>query len=220
MLLLLCLLASCGGSNSAPPPKNAFGSSCLDHVKVQLFGDSTMVGVTKANGVYGVAAHTPTADLQAFFDARYGPGVVTIEDRAVPGTNTTQLVAGTDGMNLPWPQSVNADLVVINHGINDWPTLGIYEANLEQLAQAPARVVFETPNWVGVYDLSQWAQTMRDVAKEHAIPVADTFAYTTDKGALLSDDVHPTDALYSMISVNVMQPAVAGVVSKLRCEAP
>jgi lysophospholipase L1-like esterase len=231
-------VAGCGGASER---LNVYGTACLDHVQVQLFGDSTMAGYTTTSaGVSVIVPDNPGAALQAYFDHHYGAGVVTVEDRGVGGTTAKELVAGTDGLNKPWPQSVDADLVIINHGINDlthdgavltltpagYPEsvtilpdgLPAYLAALETLAHAPAVVIFETPNAVNVFDVAPYAQTMRDVAKADGLAVADTFAYTQDKTDLLSDWAHPTDALYSMISVNSVQPAAKAVVSKLRCE--
>jgi lysophospholipase L1-like esterase len=236
-IALSAIVAGCGGSSER---LNVYGTPCLDHVRIQLFGDSTMVGYSWTPSGYLIGPDNPSTALKSYFDVHYGVGVVNVESRAVARTTAKQLVAGTDGLNQPWPQSVDADLVVMNHGMNDLIADGsvltltpagapdhvtilpdglpAYRTALETLSRAPAVVIFETPNVNQVWDLAPYAQTMRDVAKEHGISVADTFAYTHDKADLLSDWTHPTDALYSMISANVMQVTAKAVVSKLRCE--
>jgi hypothetical protein len=80
-----------------------------------------------------------------------------------------QLASGTDGLNLPWPSSIRADIVVINHGINDmthYRDLDRYRRSLSELAAAPAVVVFETPHVVRYWNVSPFADVMRSVAAE------------------------------------------------------
>ncbi|NBP56429.1 hypothetical protein EBU71_07835, partial [bacterium] len=44
---------------------------------------------------------------------------VAITTRSVEGTTSGDLLNGTDGVNGPWPDNVDADIVLINHGLND-----------------------------------------------------------------------------------------------------
>src|SRR6185312_3542923 len=122
-------------------------------------------------------------------DARFGAGATLVTSRAVPGTTSQQLRDGTDGTNAPWPQSVAADIIVVNHGINDMQasaaalpeTMATYRANLAYFAAHTngAQLVLETPNVVGGWwsttpGTAPYAQTMRDVATEFHDPIADT----------------------------------------------
>lgn len=206
----LLILTGCGGSD-AP------AATCSGPLRVRTLGDSTMVGwsATDPQG-------NPSRDLQAYLDARFGKGVAVVTSKAVSGTRSTQLVAGTDGLNPPWPQSVaDADIVVVNHGINDMQAkdLAGYKAALETIASTPkVRVIFETQNATKQWDGSAYAQAMREVARAHSLPVADTFAFTVDKTAQLSDWGHPTAALYSQIGANVLQPVVGAEVARMRCQ--
>lgn len=225
-LLTVTLLQACGGggSNPAQPTQPPAACTALPQVRIQLYGDSTQMGWDWSDPNNGViAANNPASALQAFFDAKYGAGKVTVSSRATGGTTAKELVAGTDGLNAPWPQSVQAEIAIINYAITDRThddDLPAYRAALEALAIAPAQVVFETPNQVHAYDLTAYAQTMRDVAAEHGLPVADVFAFTLEPAefALMSDWAHPTNALYGDISKHVVQPTVGPLVAKLLCQ--
>jgi hypothetical protein len=148
---------------------------------LQFFGDSTQVQAFEL-----LREHFPSATL-----------------RAVGGTRSDMLLDGTDGLNRPWPASVAAPVVVINHGMNDarpWAKvpLDAYRANLRRLAKAPALVVFETPN-PSTYpgrDTAPYAQAMREVAAEVGAPLIDVhacFQTLPDWRAALYDQVHPNE---------------------------
>ena len=223
-LTLFAMLAGCGGGTPMSPPLPALAEvsrvACVSTgtvVRIQLFGDSTMAGYSGS----GLALHTPQSALQADMDAMFGAGAVVVENRAVGSTNSGQLVAGTDGLNAPWPASVNADIVVVNHGVNDAAN-GVsplaYRRNLETLAVAPARVVFETPNPVEDFSVAAYAHTMVAVASERGIPVADAFSYVTGLGGnYRADWAHPRDDLYQYIVRMSLEPVLVPMVQSLRC---
>jgi lysophospholipase L1-like esterase len=223
-LLLSVILVACGGGGSDAPPTEA-PSTCtpIAQVRVQLFGDSTMVGYTAETDA--AAQHAPVVMLQQILDARFGAGATLVTVRAMGGTTSGELLNGTDTVNQAWPKSVDADIVVINHGINDLTHVGnvaTYRANLQALAAntAGAKLVLETPNVVAEHDLSPYAQAMRDVAKAAGAPVADTFAFTSalpDWHARLSDWAHPRDAFYQQIVTTSLAPAVVPVVAAMLC---
>lgn len=213
--------------------------ACKPQVRVQLFGDSTQEGYDGSNNL--IAKITPAAALQGALDREFGRGKVAVAVRAVQGTTSLQLIAGTDGRNAPWPRSVDADIIVINHGINDmthyapgrlarfsgfgWVARmnGVkrYTASLRTLAAAPARVIFETPNIVKGGDVAPYAAAMRSVAIEVRAPVADVYAYTSrllDWKVLIPDWAHPSSALYERIGTLVLAPVVAAEVRLLLCK--
>lgn len=220
LLFSAIVLAGCGGGGDAPPP--TLPCEPKSTVRVQLYGDSTQEGYVGATGV--VADRSPVKLMQSAMDHRFGPGVVSVESRAVQGTTAVELVAGLDGRNLPWPGSLVADVVVVNHGINDMTHHGdttAYMAALETIAGSGARVVFETPNIVKSYDVAPWAETMRSVAARHGAALADVYAYTAslhDWPALIPDWAHPSAQLYAMISADVLVPAVAAAVRAEMCQ--
>jgi acyl-CoA thioesterase I len=222
ILALVVMLSACGGGGDAEDDASApTQAGCRSTVTVQLFGDSTMAGYDGAQ-VDTYAVHTPLVNVQAFFDARY-PGRVLVTSRAASGTTARHLLTGTDGVNSPWPQPVNADIVVVNFGINDRNQINDiaeYRANLKRLAIAPARVVFQTPNVVKSFDIADYAQTMREVAAEVGAPLADVYAYTSalpDWRTLIPDNAHPSDELYQRIGRDVTGPALEPVVAELLC---
>lgn len=173
-------------------------------------------GVTKL-----YAVHPPAVALQAALDERFGVGFTLVTSRAVSGTTAVELVAGTDRLNAPWPRSVDANIIVVNHGINDMTHHGdqvAYRTALRTIAAntAGAKLVFETPNAVLVYDVWPYAQIMRDVASEAHVPVADTFALPL-RITLLGDWAHPSDEGYLNIVKFSLAPAVMPVVAAMLC---
>jgi len=181
-------------------------------ITVQLFGDSTQAGWDGSK--HRIGGRTPEKLLQRQLDLAFGKGRVVVEGRGVSGTTLLQLVEGADGKNARWPQPAVADVVVINHGINDArdSDLTQYRAALSQLANPPGRLVFETPNVVTKnYDVRPYAQAMRDEAQRRGVPVADVHAYTKRMltwPLLIPDHYHPTERMYELIVSNSLAPAV------------
>lgn len=210
--LIVLYLSGCGGGGSSVP-------ECVPKaVKVQYFGDSTAVGYDGKTGE--IADPSPIQLLQAEMDARFGVGAVTTELRAVAGTDTSMLLAGNDWLNLPWPQSVDADILIMNHGINDQFHDTPYEANLRQLAVAPAQILWETPNPNPALDMTPWVETMKTVAHDFGIPIADTFTYVNSIPNWQDEfyGAHPDAAMYVLIVQNALAPALIPMVAKLRCD--
>jgi lysophospholipase L1-like esterase len=205
-------LAACGGGGDTQvqPP------TCTPRVvRVQVFGDS----VNRAHAPY----------LQAELDRRFGAGAVLVDNRAVGGTTSEQLVTGTDGLNAPWPGSVVADVVLVNHGINDaYAPLGVtierYRANLRTLASAPAAVILQTPSptTAAVYDSAPRAAAMREVAAETGAQLADVQAYVLGLPGwtvYLPDGIHPDANLHGLIARDVTAHALQQAVERLRLAA-
>jgi len=202
-------LTACGGGGSDTP------STCSPHpVSIALFGDSTQVGAYNAGA------------LQRYLEARFGKDGFSLELRAVPGTTSQQAIDGTDGLNLPWPQSVHADIVMSNFGINDaYAPLGVtqeqFRANLRKLASV-AVAVLETPSptTADVYDTAPMAVIVREVAAEKHVALADVQAYVLsvpDWKDHLPDGIHPDAALHELIAQNITGPVLAKAVEVARC---
>lgn len=213
-LLALPLALACAG---ALAPAHAHATP----VRVQLFGDSTQWGYD--GKTRQPVAQPPVALLQAAMDARFGVGAVLVTERAVPGTTSGELLAGTDERNRPWPQEVDADIVVVNHALNDARSrvpLDVYRRNLEALHPT----VFETPNPVTVdWPSPAYVAAMRDVAAGQHAPVADVDAWMRRQPhwqALLDDGVHPTQAGYREIVQKVLMPTLEPLVVKAMQAAP
>ena len=185
-------------------------------VRIQLFGDSTQWGYDDKTD--RPVAQPPVAVLQSAMDARFGAGAVIVTERAVPGTTSGQLLKGTDGRNRPWPREVDADIVVVNHALNDsneHVPLATYERQLAALHPT----VFETPNAITVdWPAPPYVATMRKVAAQQHAPVADVDAWMRAQPnwkSLLSDDgLHPTQAGYREIVLKVLMPALEPLVAK------
>ncbi len=182
-------------------------------VRIQLFGDSTQFGYDGKTDKQ--TARPPAAVLQSLMDARFGAGAVLVTERAVPGSASVQLLAGTDGRNRPWPQEVDADIVVVNHALNDANThvpLARYAAQLRRLHPT----VYETPNpnTVG-WPSASYARVMRQVAAKQHAPVADVEAWMRAQPHWqrhLTDGLHPDDATYGEIVRQVLMPTLEPLV--------
>jgi len=228
-LFVLPYLVACGGGgggeSASETSADAAAVACVPKtpVRIQLFGDSTMRGYTAETD--SIAEHNPPALLQAALDSYFGQGTTLVTVRAVSGTTAKQLLNGTDGLNSPWPGDVSADIVIINHGINDMThdrDVPSYFAALRGLAAntGGSRLIFETPNIVAENDMTGYVKAMKDTAKEFGLPVADTYAYTStlpDWHAALSDWAHPKDATYVNIVKYSLAPAVIPEVAPLLC---
>ena len=184
-------------------------------VRIQLFGDSTQFGYDGRSD--DRVPHPPAAVLQGLMDRRFGAGAVVVTERAVPGTTAAELLAGKDGRNRPWPAEVAADIVVVNHALNDARThvpIADYGATLRRFHAT----VYETPNPVTVgWPYAPYAAAMRDVAaKEHA-PVADVERWMAAQPhwqRRLTDGIHPDDATYGDIVREVLMPVLEPLVAK------
>ncbi len=212
------VLAACGGGSdeasqvTTPPPvvvsQSSVPPACMPKVvSVGLLGDSTDLGLTLVDGAYVVAPHNPGVELQADMDAEFGAGAVIVTDYGVGGTNATQA------------PTVKADVIVANYGINDsaiHEPLDIYKAAM----LATGATLIETQN-PGADDPGDGvAGPYAAAARSLGLPVADTMAYVESLPnwrSMLSDGLHPSDALYVLIIDNVLAPAVAKQVAPLRC---
>lgn len=182
-------------------------------VRIQLFGDSTQFGYDGKTGQQ--TAHPPAVVLQSLMDERFGVGAVIVTERAVPGSASAQLLAGTDGRNRPWPQEVDADIVVVNHALNDAYTKVPLQKYAEQLRQLHP-TVYETPNPVTIgWPSPKYARVMRQVAAEQHAPVADVETWMRAQPHWqrhLTDRLHPDDATYGEIVRQVLMPALEPLV--------
>lgn len=188
---LALFLAACGGGGSAVAPSES--NLPLPVYAAAAYGDSTQ----EAQGQPHAASR---------------PGAL-VYNRGVGGTNTAQLLAGTDGRNYPWPLQMEretARIVVINHGINDRGySVDDYKNNLRELvtiAQAGKKVVMlEEPNPAGesrtplmdaisfdVADFEERRAAMRHVATHTGV------YFCAQPRVPLVDGIHPTAEGYAI----------------------
>lgn len=131
-----------------------------------------------------------------------------IENRAVGGSSSAQLLAGTDGLNKPWAEEMatsRAEGVILNHGLNDEAlTIDQYRDNLTQMATSAKLygkwVILEQPNHIepgGNIDVAKHEariKTMKEVAE------ATGAMFCPQPAVPLLDHIHPTEEGYFLKS--------------------
>ena len=178
-------------------------------IKIELFGDSIMCGrdpdrTPPPGGVCAgdfVTARVPDPpdELLHKFLPQYNLEITT---RSVGGSTSGALLQGTDGVNGVWPDDIQANIVVINHGLNDARlnvSLEDYRNNLIALRQnlpSGKIVVWQTPTASLLVNTSPYASTMANVAAEFNDIVSDAHAIPgwTNR---LPDGVHPRQMGYA-----------------------
>lgn len=118
------------------------------------------------------------------------------------------------------------DLAVISFGVNEamnGVTVERYSQGLQQvLDRRTTTVMLQTPTPVRAGGDDAFAAAMRQVANAAGIGVIEARGYVLglpNWGALLSDGIHPSEALYAAIVRDVTLPAVAAAVAPIRCES-
>lgn len=203
----IAMLAGCGGGESDAPPRA---------VTVALLGDSTQAGVDGArpipgDGTYPIVAHPPAAQLQAEMDAEFGPGAVIVTGYGVPSTTAADA------------PHVVADVIVANYELNDM-VRGVSVPDFRAHMAAIGATLIETPIPAPYGD----ARQADYIAAERTlgVPVADVFSYVQSlpkwQGYFPNPlSVHPSDALYVLVTDSVLAPAVAAQVRAIqRSRAP
>lgn len=213
------MLTACGGGggggNTAPAqPKS---------VLIEEYGDSTTLGVEifPTGGI--VTPNSEPVDLQATLRAQFG-ATVTVNNQGVSGIEASQLLNGTDGVHPSWINqmaSSKAQIVTINLTLNSpyyaaVPRDGIpaespsqYGQVMTQLVQiakaAGKQVILYEPNPVcepiRQPVLGSYVTVLRQVAQAQGIPLVAQYDYIQtlpNWQSLLSDCLHPTDALYKI----------------------
>lgn len=222
-LLLTLALAACGGGSSNPSPgaspQNPGGgpnpgqggnppATPPTSEVIEYYGDSTIWGWATGSDSVQVAKPAPQAFAEALPSS---PTRYTVHNEGVSGTSACQLRNGTDGKHENWAdqmQASQANVVIINHAINDLrqnESLATYRTCLRDLVvlakQNGKRVIFETPNPITAQSgLDSYVQTMKSVAAENNVQVIDQYQYLLSRYSDLSqvtpDGLHPTDAVY------------------------
>jgi len=202
---LAVLLSACGGGGSSVAPTES-NMPIPDQYLISAYGDSTQAAQGQPH-----AASAPGAKVY---------------NRGVSGTNTAQLLAGTDGVNYPWPEMMRAEptkIIVINHGINDrgYP-LEVYKANLREMVTVAQKagkiVILEEPNPAGETETPLMAAIKFDVAAFEERRAA-MKALATHKGVYfcaqprvpLEDGIHPTKPEGYAMKRDVLRKCIADV---------
>jgi lysophospholipase L1-like esterase len=207
---VLALLAGCGG---AAEPQPVVSTQATIQRQTALIidaeGDSTMYGLETVNGQFVQSASPPPVLVQARLRELFGPGV-TVNGYGSPGANLRFELQGTDNYSTPLQSRLavsRAQIVVENFGINDaYLPAEEYRSNLARFVdtvRASGKLpVLEEPNpvCVGHETLDELVGILNEVAREKAVPLVkqyDAIKALPNWQALLTDCVHPGDALYA-----------------------
>lgn len=217
------ILSACGGGGSdvesTVTAQRAHASSCVVAGSQVSFthpnprpANELPVVATPVNFSIDLFGDSTNWIAYPYWQSKFGAMVL---DHAASGATTVTALAGTDGVNLPWPQSVDAQVVVVNYGLNDGAAgmpIETYKANLRTMADINAVIVFETPNPSTHYDSGPYAQAMREVAAETGAKIIDTQACMlrrSDWSTLLYDGTHPTPEGIQYIVETCATPVIA-----------
>lgn len=183
----------------------------LQALVIDYYGDSTIWGYESGTG-----AQVGTPAPAAFAAALANPSRYTVRNEGVNSSDACQLLNGADGRHQAWDTQMansNANVVIINHAINDQWRMDVnrYKACLTSLAsKAKAhgkKVVFETPNPTrdaGPDSLGIYVNAMKAVAAQEGAPVIDQYShllsYLNGRSVytIVPDGLHPTAEAYIM----------------------
>lgn len=239
-ICLSFLLSACGGGGGTDPAYQAGGTADAEPTEqtiapdstkpttspsdpssitldkaitiIEYHGDSTVWGYRSGSGAR-VATPAPTA----FAAALSSPSRYVVRNKGVNSADACELLNGDNARYAQsWETSMaasDADIVIINHAINDQWRMGTdqYRSCLNSLANIAKRhgkkMVFETPNptrdsYPG--GLDAYANAMKSVAAEHGAPVIDQYAYLMNRlngnyhnvYSIIPDGLHPDEATY------------------------
>lgn len=159
--------------------------------------------------------------------------------RSVGNSTSGNLLYGEDGANQLWPDEIDADIVVINHGMRDAErniSLGEYRNNLIQLRKRlPAQkiVIWLTPTpiytgltnivalpdprleWARKVDINNYVIAMRQVARLYGDYLADATNIPNWFSYLTEDGIHPNQEGYRVLVDTVLAPRVREAVRDL-----
>jgi lysophospholipase L1-like esterase len=194
------------------PPEPASIPLDKEITTIEYHGDSTVWGYRSGSG-----ARVATPAPAAFAAALPGSSRYVVRNKGVNSADACELL---NGGNARYTQSwetymtaSDADIVIINHAINDQWRMGTdqYRSCLNSLASVAKKhgkkVIFETPNPTNSSypgGLETYANAMKSVAAEHGAPVIDQYAYLMNRlngnyqnvYSIVPDGLHPDEATY------------------------
>lgn len=159
--------------------------------------------------------------------------------RSVGSSTSGDLLNGTDGANDMWPDQIDGDIIIINHGLRDAlkrVSLSDYKQNLINLRRrlpaqkiivwvTPTPVNLELTNVIGIPDprldvlrenpLENYIITMRRVAKQFGDYCVDTSSIPNYQNYLNVDGMHPTEPGYRALIEHAIAPVVRNAVRDL-----
>jgi lysophospholipase L1-like esterase len=178
-----------------------------DRVYIELYGDSIMCGSDpdladdpcgcNSRSIEGRVPQPPARLIETFLP-QYK---LVITSRSSGLSTAAELLDGNDGVNGPWPDYQEANVVVINHGLNDARydvPVEEYESTLRELREKlPTNtvMVWQTPTVARGIDTTEYAAAMRRVAADYNDILADAHKISRWLGEL-PDGVHPRQLGY------------------------
>lgn len=158
-----------------------------DNINIELFGDDLMYGrdpeqVPLSNDVgkadrFTAKISTPPEELIKVFLPQFQ---LSVNNRAVGNTASGNLLNGTDGFNNAWPDNIQANIIVVNHGLYDAKnnvSIQDYKNNLIALRQGLTDqqiMIWQTPAEALTVNTAPYASAMIEVAQQFDDLVADT----------------------------------------------
>ncbi len=192
-----------------------------DLVYVELYGDSIMCGSDpdleddpcgcSSKNIKGRVPQPPARLIETFLP-QYK---LVVTSRSSGFSTSGELLDGNDGVNGPWPDYQEANVVVINHGMNDARydvPVAEYESNLRELREklpAGTVMVWQTPTVVRGINTTEYAEAMRRVATDYQDIIADAHKISRWLGEL-PDGVHPRQLGY----VELVDLCLASAINK------
>lgn len=165
---------------------------------------------------------------------------VAITTRSVGDSTSSDLLLGTDGANAKWPDQIDAEIVIINHGMRD-AAAGIpvsdYRINLEKLRQgldpdvaviwvlpAPVNTKVRTRiglpdprlKWTAANNIMEYRRAMLSVANQRSDYVADPAQVPGWTDYLYIDGIHPDQAGYRKLVEQVIGPRLMDAIKNKR----
>ncbi|MDR5765052.1 SGNH/GDSL hydrolase family protein [Caballeronia sp. LZ028] len=228
--LVMACTACGGGGGSGVADSTKTPAQTNKSVLIYAEGDSTMVGYIVPTGPIppntpSRTKYIPTDVMQTQLQAAFGPSV-SVENHAVGGTTVGSSLNGTGRYPAPLATRLatsNAQIVLANFGINDQllTTADQYKQDwqkwidtVKSFGKIPVMVERNPICAKGAPDPGPFIQAERDVAKANGVAlIAQYDAILAMPGwqQMLGDCLHPTDALYQIISqkdADAMKPLV------------
>jgi lysophospholipase L1-like esterase len=211
--LFVMACSGCGGGGGSSPVPQSLDINgpipAAQQVGIDAEGDSTFYGTQVINGVLSRTPNNPPAILQKDFGSS-----TTVTNSGVGGATITQALNGiAPRYSAPLASrlaSLSPKLVLSNFGINDSEvgdetayrnSLNTWISTVRSMGATP---ILEEPNPVCDAThpkLDAFVVILRDVAAQQGVTLIAQYDYIKSLPnwqAMLTDCVHPTDALYAI----------------------
>ncbi len=165
---------------------------------------------------------------------------VAITTRSVGDSTSSDLLLGTDGANAKWPDNIDAEIVIINHGMRDAAAgtpVADYRSNLDKLRQgldpdvaviwvlpAPVNAAVRTRiglpdprlKWTATNNINEYRRAMLSVANSRGDYVADPAQVANWASYLYIDGIHPDQEGYRKLVEQVLGPSLMDAIKNKR----